>query len=78
MQSLDTMGKLKKTNGYVRSTLEMLPGIRADPFRLDKDWQEWKFGQFAEGLRLWTERNHPHSKYLKFTSDFVFQSSLSP
>ena len=78
MQSLDTMGKLKETNGYVRYTLEKLPGIRADLFRLDKDRQEWKFGQFAEALRQWTERNHPHSKYLKFTSDFVFQSSLNP
>ena len=57
MQSHDTMGKLKETNGYVTSTLEKLPGIRADLVRLDKDWQEWKFGQFAEVLRQWTERN---------------------
>ena len=51
------MGKLKEINGYVRSTLDKLPGIRADLVRLDKDWQEWKFGQFTEALRQWTERN---------------------
>ena len=51
MQSLDRMGKLKETNGYVRSTLEKLPGIRADLVRRDNDWQEWKLGQFAEALR---------------------------
>ena len=45
------MGKLKGTSGYVRSTLEKLPEIRADLVRLDNDWQEWKFGQFAEALR---------------------------
>ena len=51
------MGKLKRTSGHVRSTLEKLPRIRADLVRLDNDWQEWKFGQFAEVLRQWTERN---------------------
>ena len=57
VQSLDTMAKLKRTSGYVRSTLEKLPGIWADLVRLDSDWQEWKFGQFAETLRQWAERN---------------------
>ena len=55
--SLDTMGKLKESNRYVRSTLDKIPGIRADLVRLDNNWQEWKFGQFAEALRQWTERN---------------------
>ena len=50
VQSLDTMGKLKEINGYVRSTLDKLIGIRADLVRLDNDLQEWKFGQFAKCL----------------------------
>ena len=51
------MGKLKEINGYVRSALDKLPGIRADLVRLDIDWQECKFWQFAEALRQWAERN---------------------
>ena len=51
------MGKLKEINRYVSSTLDKIPGIRADLVRLDNNWQEWKFGQFAEALRQWTERN---------------------
>ena len=56
-QALDTMGKLKKINGYVRMTLDKLPAIRADLVRVDDDWQEWEFGQFIEALRKWTDRN---------------------
>ena len=40
IQSLETLGKLKEINGYVRSTLDKLPGIRADLVRLDDSWQE--------------------------------------
>lgn len=40
-QALDTMNKLKKLNGYVRSALNKLLGIRADLVRIDDDWQEW-------------------------------------
>ena len=55
VQSLDTMGKLQEINGYVRSTLDKLPGTWADLARLENDWQEWK--QSAEAFRQWTERN---------------------
>ena len=37
IQSLDTMGKLKEINGYVRSILDKLPGIRVDLVRLGND-----------------------------------------
>ena len=56
-QALDTMGKLKEINGYVRMTLDKLPAIRADLVRMDDDWQECDFGQFIEALRKWTDRN---------------------
>ena len=40
-QALDTMNKLKDINGYVKITLDKLPGIRADLVRLHDDWQDW-------------------------------------
>ena len=35
VQALDTMGKIKEMNGYVRMTLEKLPGVRVDLVRND-------------------------------------------
>ena len=54
---LESMGKEKDIRGYVRLTLDKLPGIRADLVRLDDNWQEWGFPQLVEGLRKWCERN---------------------
>ncbi len=39
-QALDTMGKISPVNGFVRPTLDKLPGIRADLVRLGDEWQE--------------------------------------
>ena len=50
-QALDTMGKLKKINGYDKLTLDKLPTIRADLVWTDSDWQEWDFWQFIEALK---------------------------
>ena len=61
IQTLETMGKLKEVNGYARTTLDKLPGIRADLVRTDDDWQEWGFPQFVEALRKWCERNPAQS-----------------
>ena len=57
VQCLETMGKLTEIKGYVRLTLEKLPGIRSDLVRIDDEWQEWNFGQLVDALRKWTERN---------------------
>ena len=51
------MSKLKEINEYVRLTLDKLPGIRADLFRIDEDWQEWTFPQLVDALLKWTSRN---------------------
>ena len=51
------MNKLKDINGYVKITLDKLPGIHADLVRLDDDWQDLGFTQLVEALRKWTERN---------------------
>ena len=56
-QTRDTMNKLKDIKGYVKITLDKLPGIRAGLVRLDDDWQDWGFSQLVEVLRKWTERN---------------------
>ena len=57
VQSLETMGKLSEVNGYVRTTIDKLEGIRGDLVRMDDDWQGWKFPNLVEALRKWTERN---------------------
>ena len=57
VQALDTMGKIKKINGYVRITLDKLQGIPADLVRNDGNWQDWKFWQLIEALEKWTVRN---------------------
>ena len=40
VQSLETLGKLKKVNGYVRATLDKLEAIRGDLVRTDDKWQK--------------------------------------
>jgi hypothetical protein len=56
-QALGTMGKLSQVHGFIRPTLDKLPGIRADLVRLDDEWQDWGFTQLVEALRKWCERN---------------------
>ena len=57
VQALETLGKLKEVNGYVRMSINKLPGIRGDWVRTDDNWQEWKFPKFIYVLQAWTERN---------------------
>ena len=40
LQALETMKKLKDIKGYVRLTLDKLPGTRADLVKLHDNWQE--------------------------------------
>ena len=61
VQSLETMGKLQEVNGYVRMTIDKLPGI-GDLVRTDDSWREWNFPQFVEELRKWTERDPIQTK----------------
>ena len=57
VHALETFGKIKEINGYVRVTLDKLPDIRVDLVRLDDDWQDWNFSQMIEALRKWCEGN---------------------
>ena len=56
-QALDTMNRLKEINGYVKWTLDKLPGICADLVRIDEHCQDRIFLQFIDVLRKWTTRN---------------------
>ena len=57
VQSLETLKKLNNVDGYVRMTLNKLPGIRGDLVRRDPTWKDWNFNKLIEALRAWTERN---------------------
>ena len=51
------MKKVKDIKGYVRLTLDKMPGIRVDLVRLEDNWQERYFCQLVDSLRRWAERN---------------------
>lgn len=71
VQSLETLGKLKEVNGYVRATIDKLEGIRGDLVRTDDNWQEWEFPQLIEAMRKWTERNPVKSEDTKRERDQI-------
>lgn len=56
VQALETLDKLKEVNGYVRMSIDKLPGIRKALVRTDENWQEWDFVKFVYALQGWTER----------------------
>ena len=51
------MPKLRDIKGFMRLTLDKLPGIKADLVRLDDEWPEWDFPKLVESLRKWTDCN---------------------
>ena len=57
VQALETMDRLNSVNGYTRTILDRLPGIRADLVRDDENWKNWEFPDLVCALRRWTERN---------------------
>ena len=57
VQALKTLGKFKEVNGYVRMSIDKLPGIRGDLVRTDENWQKWDFPKFIYALQGLTERN---------------------
>ena len=75
IQALESVGKLREIAGYARMTLNKLKGIRADPIRLDDDWQEWGFPKLVEALTKWAERNSIHNEIREkvFTTKGTYQ-----
>ena len=57
VQAPETLGKLKEVNGYVRMSIDKLPGITGDLVRTDEKCQEWDFPKFVNAPQGWTERN---------------------
>ena len=53
IQTLESMAKKKGIRGYVRRTLDKLPGVKSALVRLDDNWQEWRFPQLVEALKKW-------------------------
>ena len=51
VRAFETTKELKDIKGYVRPTLDRVPGIRADLVRLDDNRQEWDFCQLVDSLR---------------------------
>ena len=68
---------MRDIKGYVRLTLDKLPGIRADLVRMDDNWQEWDFPKLVESLRKWADRNpktiHDSEKHEKYKRENVSQ-----
>ena len=50
IQAPDTINKLREIHGYIRLTLDKLPGRRADLVRIDKDWRERTSPQLVDAL----------------------------
>lgn len=69
LQALETMGKIREVNGYVRMTLDKLEGIRGDLVRTDDKSQDWDFPHLLEALRKWTIRNSPKHREEKPSQD---------
>ena len=40
VESLQILGRLKQVNGYIRSTIDKLDGIRGDLTRTSDDWRK--------------------------------------
>ena len=76
VQAVETMGKLKTINGYVRLLLDRLPGIRSDLVRDDVNWTNWEFPHLVEALRLWTERNPISDERKEHTVQRKFDRTL--
>ena len=61
VQALHTMGKIKEINSYVWTTLDKLPGIRADLARFDDNCHDRAFPLMLEAFHKWCDRNPLHS-----------------
>ena len=69
VQSLETLGKLERVNGMVRSVLEKLKGVKADLVGGDESWQDWDLSQLLVALKKWknvnpVERSETQGKYM--------------
>ena len=71
IQTLESMGKKKGIRGYVRPTLDKLPGIKSDLVRLDDNWQEWRFQQLVEALTMGVTVRGTQSPWMATLGDVI-------
>ena len=76
VQALETIGKLNMINGYVRTVLDRLPGLKSDIVRNDDNWQEWEFPQLVSALEIWTQRNPISTNEIKIGIEHHGQEKL--
>ena len=65
VQALETVGKLNMINGYLRTVVDCLPGIRSDIVRNYNSWQEWEFPQFVTAPEKWAQRDSISNNEIK-------------
>ena len=77
IQTLESMGKKKGIRGYVRPTLDKLPGIKSDLVRLDDNWQEWRFPQLVEALKMGVTVRGTQSPWMATLGDVTREKTHS-
>ncbi|XP_028412574.1 uncharacterized protein LOC114535467 [Dendronephthya gigantea] len=55
--AIQTLGDGEKLSGFVMTTINKLPHIKADLVRADDDWEEWSMEVLLLNLQKWLRRN---------------------
>ncbi|XP_028411681.1 uncharacterized protein LOC114534438 [Dendronephthya gigantea] len=55
--AIQTLGDGEKLSGFVMTTINKLPHIKADLVRADEDWEEWSMDVLLLNLQKWLRRN---------------------
>ena len=53
VQSLETLGKIERVNGMMRSILDKLSEMKANLVRGQTDWQDWDFPRLVRAIKEW-------------------------
>ena len=67
LQALETMGKIKEVNGYVRMMLDKMEGIRENLVHTDDNWQDWEFPHLLEHCVSGLQETH-HNQPMRDTA----------
>ena len=57
--ALQTLGEGSMLKGFVLTTLNKLPNIKADLVRTDEEWEEWEIDDLLQAIQKWFKRNQP-------------------
>ena len=59
--ALQTLGEADMLKGFVLTSLNKLPDIKADLVRIDEEWEEWGMKDLLKAIEKWLKRNQPES-----------------